>query len=58
MLCQTEKPKSFGDAVSCAERHVGDEPFVVLLGDSLIKSSGNFLKINSAVMELLMISNQ
>ena len=27
-----------GDAVLCAERHIGDEPFAVLLGDSITKS--------------------
>jgi UTP--glucose-1-phosphate uridylyltransferase len=27
-----------GDAISCAERHVGDEPFAVLLGDSITRS--------------------
>lgn len=29
--------KGLGDAISCAERHIGDEPFVVLLGDSITK---------------------
>ena len=27
-----------GDAIACAERHIGDEPFAVLLGDSITKS--------------------
>lgn len=26
-----------GDAISCAKKHIGDEPFVVLLGDSITK---------------------
>ena len=26
-----------GDAIACAEKHVGDEPFAVLLGDSITK---------------------
>ena len=30
--------KGLGDAVSCAERHIGGEPFAVLLGDSITKS--------------------
>ncbi len=30
--------KGLGDAVSCAERHIGDEPFAVLLGDSITRS--------------------
>jgi hypothetical protein len=29
-------PRGLGHAVLCAERHVGDEPFAVLLGDDLI----------------------
>jgi UTP--glucose-1-phosphate uridylyltransferase len=29
-------PKGLGHAVGCAEQHVGDEPFAVLLGDDLI----------------------
>lgn len=31
--------KGLGDAVSCAERHIGDEPFAVLLGDSITRSN-------------------
>ena len=27
-----------GDAIACAERHIGGEPFAVLLGDSITKS--------------------
>lgn len=30
--------KGLGDAIRCAERHVGGEPFAVLLGDSITKS--------------------
>ena len=30
------EPKGLGHAVLCAARHVGDEPFAVLLGDDLI----------------------
>jgi UTP--glucose-1-phosphate uridylyltransferase len=30
------KPKGLGHAVLCADRHVGDEPFAVLLGDDII----------------------
>ena len=29
--------KGLGDAILSAERHVGDEPFAVLLGDSIVK---------------------
>lgn len=28
-----------GDAIACAEKHVGDEPFAVLLGDSITKGT-------------------
>lgn len=31
--CRQGEPKGLGDAVSYAERHVGNEPFVVMLGD-------------------------
>ena len=31
-----KSPKGLGDAIMCAEKHVGKEPFVVLLGDDII----------------------
>ena len=31
-----KEPKGLGDAVLCAERHIGDEPFAVLLGDDIL----------------------
>jgi UTP--glucose-1-phosphate uridylyltransferase len=31
-----KEPRGLGHAVSCAARHVGDEPFAVLLGDDII----------------------
>ena len=31
--------KGLGDAVNCAKLHVGDQPFAVLLGDTLISSA-------------------
>lgn len=31
--------KGLGDAVACARRHVGDEPFAVLLGDTLVQAA-------------------
>ena len=30
------EPRGLGHAVLCADMHVGDEPFAVLLGDDLI----------------------
>ncbi len=30
--------KGLGDAIACAERHIGDEAFAVLLGDTITKS--------------------
>ena len=33
-----KEPKGLGDAVLKAEKHVGDEPFAVLLGDDIIVS--------------------
>jgi len=32
-----KEPKGLGDAVLKAEKHIGDEPFAVLLGDGIIK---------------------
>ncbi|MDQ4491160.1 UTP--glucose-1-phosphate uridylyltransferase GalU [Sinomonas sp. ASV486] len=36
-------PKGLGHAVLCAERHVGNEPFAVLLGDDLIDERDELL---------------
>ena len=36
-------PKGLGHAALCADRHVGDEPFAVLLGDDLIDSRDQLL---------------
>lgn len=33
------EPKGLGHAIACAEKHVGDEPFAVLLGDDIIMDS-------------------
>jgi len=33
-----KEPKGLGDAVLNAEKHVGDEPFAVLLGDDIVKA--------------------
>ena len=30
-----KKQKGLGDAIYCAKKHVGDEPFAVLLGDEV-----------------------
>ncbi len=31
------EPKGLGDAMMCAEKHCGDDPFAVLLGDDIMK---------------------
>ena len=31
-----KQPKGLGDAILCAKKHVGEEPFAVLLGDDII----------------------
>lgn len=31
-----KEPKGLGDAILCAEKHIGNEPFAVLLGDDII----------------------
>ena len=39
-----KEPKGLPDAILRAEKHVGDEPFAVLLGDDIIKSSPPCIK--------------
>ena len=39
-----KEPKGLGHAISCAERFIGDEPFAVLLGDDIVRSSTPCLK--------------
>ncbi|KZX12009.1 UTP--glucose-1-phosphate uridylyltransferase GalU [Methanobrevibacter curvatus] len=34
-----KKQKGLGDAISCAEKHIGSEPFAVMLGDTITKGS-------------------
>jgi UTP--glucose-1-phosphate uridylyltransferase len=33
-----KEPKGLGDAIAKAEKHIGDEPFAVMLGDDIIRS--------------------
>ena len=42
-------PRGLGHAVLCAARHVGDEPFAVLLGDDLIDARDPLLETMVAV---------
>jgi UTP--glucose-1-phosphate uridylyltransferase len=44
-------PKGLGHAVLCARRHVGDEPFAVLLGDDLIDERDPLLTEMIALQE-------
>lgn len=44
-------PKGLGHAVLCAEPHVGDQPFAVLLGDDLIDPRDPLLSRMTAVQE-------
>ena len=39
-----KEPKGLGDAVLKAEKHVGDEPFAVLLGDDILKGDAPCIK--------------
>ena len=39
-----KEPKGLGDAVLKAEKHIGDEPFAVLLGDDIIKGDTSCIK--------------
>jgi UTP--glucose-1-phosphate uridylyltransferase len=34
-----KEPKGLGDAILCAKSFIGDEPFAVLLGDDIVKST-------------------
>lgn len=34
-----KKQKGLGDAIYCAEKHIGDEPFAVMLGDTITKGN-------------------
>ena len=34
-----KKQKGLGDAIYCAKKHVGDDPFVVMLGDTITKDT-------------------
>ena len=34
-----KKQKGLGDAIYCAKKHVGDDPFVVMLGDTITKDN-------------------
>ena len=38
-----DEPRGLGHAVLCGARHVGDEPFAVLLGDDLISADDDLL---------------
>jgi UTP--glucose-1-phosphate uridylyltransferase len=54
------EPKGLGDAVRCAEKHCGDDPFAVLLGDDIMKDgvpctkqlAGIFQKTDSSVIAI------
>jgi UTP--glucose-1-phosphate uridylyltransferase len=39
-----KEPKGLGDAIYCANRFIGDEPFAVLLGDDIVRSNIPCLK--------------
>ena len=34
-----KKQKGLGNAIACAEKHIGDEPFAVMLGDTITRGS-------------------
>jgi UTP--glucose-1-phosphate uridylyltransferase len=44
-------PRGLGHAVACAEPHVGDQPFAVLLGDDLIDPRDPLLSVMTEVRE-------
>lgn len=57
--------KGWGDAIDCAEKHIGDEPFAVLLGDTITKSKTPctkqlidiYNKFEKSTLSLKVISN-
>jgi UTP--glucose-1-phosphate uridylyltransferase len=60
------EPKGLGDAVLCAKDLIGDEPFLVLLGDDLVDSPvpcskqmmDVFAKHNKSVVALMRVSDE
>ncbi|MFC0187756.1 UTP--glucose-1-phosphate uridylyltransferase GalU [Fictibacillus aquaticus] len=46
-----KEPRGLGHAISCAQRFIGNEPFAVLLGDDIVKSSVPCLQQLLAVYE-------
>ncbi|MFN8391919.1 MAG: UTP--glucose-1-phosphate uridylyltransferase GalU [Bdellovibrionota bacterium] len=61
-----QEPRGLGDAVLCAKDLIGDEPFLVLLGDDLVDSSTPcskqmidvFQKHNKSVVALLRVPDE
>src|SRR5205814_4818843 len=61
-----QEPRGLGDAVLCAKDLIGDEPFLVLLGDDLVDSSTPcskqmidvFQKHNQSVVALLRVPDE
>lgn len=60
-----KKSNNLGDAILCAERHIGDEPFAVLLGDTITKAKApctkqlidTFNRYEKSTLSLKVISN-
>ena len=38
LYVRQKKQNGLGDAINCAKKHIGDEPFAVLLGDTITYS--------------------
>lgn len=63
---EQKTPKGLGDAILCAKQEVGDEPFLVLLGDDLVDSAVPcckqmievFEKYNKSIVSLLRVQNE
>lgn len=60
------EPKGLGDAILYAEKHIGNEPFVVALGDTIVFSQtpltkqliDTFYKYNSSILAVEEIPNE
>jgi UTP--glucose-1-phosphate uridylyltransferase len=47
-----KEPKGLGDAVLKAEKHIGDEPFAVLLGDDIIKGDIPCIDLDKSIYRI------
>jgi len=44
--------KGLGDAISCAKNHIGNEPFAILLGDTVLEAAENVPPVTKQLMNV------